>query len=172
MIFLKTRFSILAIVKYITIKLIPNFSNGTFRYKTCPVIIADMKRAPFVLITTTALLEPSFSASVGVNYKSSLATLPMVGTGFSSKMSFNQRVKNLIVHEIIIRKVMGWMFDPAECIRKEDDIRKELGVQKSSTFSDARLVLVNSNWAIERPRDLPPFVKVCFCLACIDPTTT
>ncbi|EDV26582.1 uncharacterized protein TRIADDRAFT_54723 [Trichoplax adhaerens] len=91
-------------------------------------------------------------------YPSNPAYIPQMGTTYSSKMNFFQRVKNTIaacLKELVLFNVMNYL---AYSIKQEFNIRPDLGFYE--LMLSPEMTLVAGDFAVDYARPIPPNMKL------------
>ena len=120
----------------------------------CSMIVAEYAAKRFV-ITMSAAYVPNIAVPAG--NPSDLATIPEMNTGFPNRMTFSQRVVNVLYGLLsFYLKYAANIFTP---IMRAHDICP--GRELSDLYSRAQLVIVNVDFAMEFPIPLQPnFIPV------------
>lgn len=117
---------------------------------TLPII--DHLSVPFIYCSAT-ITVPWLMSSMSTSQE--YAYMPAFGTDFTDRMSFAERLTNVLRNEIglLIRPVaLLWMLD--EMVKKDlPDVRPITEIER-----DAQLLLVNYHPTIAWPRPLPPTI--------------
>lgn len=117
---------------------------------SCSIILADYFDVPYVIYSPTSLGEPLFTAMAGTWIPP--AVFPAHGTGLPALMSFGQRLGNWAGSQFMARVLAPAML--------HNPLRAELGVKQRADIGDARLFLLNADFAVEFPVALPPLFKM------------
>ncbi|RDD36754.1 UDP-glucuronosyltransferase 1-2 [Trichoplax sp. H2] len=91
-------------------------------------------------------------------YPSNPAYIPQMGTTYSSKMNFFQRVKNTVaacLKELVMFNVMNYL---AYSIKQEFNIRPDLGFYE--LMLSPEMTLVAGDFAVDYARPIPPNMKL------------
>ncbi|EDV26581.1 uncharacterized protein TRIADDRAFT_22133 [Trichoplax adhaerens] len=91
-------------------------------------------------------------------YPSNPAYIPQIGTTYSSKMNFFQRVKNTIaacLKELVVFNAMNYL---AYSIKQEFNIRPDLGFYE--LMLSPEMTLVAGDFAVDYARPIPPNMKL------------
>ncbi|RDD36758.1 UDP-glucuronosyltransferase 2B33, partial [Trichoplax sp. H2] len=91
-------------------------------------------------------------------YPSNPAYIPQIGTTYSSKMNFFQRVKNTVaacLKELVMFNVMNYL---AYSIKQEFNIRPDLGFYE--LMLSPEMTLVAGDFAVDYARPIPPNMKL------------
>jgi hypothetical protein len=123
---------------------IVDFSNP------CSILLSDFFNVPYAIYSPTSLGEPLFTAMAGTWIPP--AVFPAHGTGLPPLMSFTQRLRNWVGSQIMARFIAPSML--------QNPLRAELNVTTRSDLGDARVFLLNADFAVEFPVALPPLFKM------------
>ncbi|XP_071511645.1 UDP-glucuronosyltransferase 2C1-like [Diadema antillarum] len=118
-------------------------------HKGCSILLAGVLDVPYILVVPRGI-EPSLSRRVGA--PDTTAYFPEISSGLSHKMNFRQRVFNTIssfyedLSLFIANDVYLFLFN----------FKYEIRVPINHVISNAQLVLINSDFAIDFPFPLAP----------------
>ncbi|XP_071500002.1 UDP-glucuronosyltransferase 2C1-like [Diadema antillarum] len=118
-------------------------------HKGCSILLAGVLDVPYILVVPRGI-EPSLSRRVGA--PDTTAYFPEISSGLSHKMNFRQRVFNTIssfyedLSLFIANDVYLFLFN----------FKYEIRVPINRVISNAQLVLINSDFAIDFPFPLAP----------------
>lgn len=116
----------------------------------CSSLLADMLHTPTVLFSPTTLIEPLFAGSLGYRVLSS--TIPAHSSGLPAPRNFAERVSNWAQYtaaRLIIAPLIQEM---------DNNLRREFEIPPKNLQS-VKLFLVNADFAVEFPRQLPAGIK-------------
>ncbi|CAK0754688.1 hypothetical protein CVIRNUC_002317 [Coccomyxa viridis] len=138
-----------------------NLLFGDWGYYCTPAL-SEMLQIPRVTVSNIPIVDPlhtTWDRSTGrrMHVPNVLAHTPQVGTGFSSHMSFRERVENVITYAAV--GLIDWV---AFHRRIYLPMSIEHGIDLGSKEALRRGVmhLFNTDFALEWPRALPPNVKL------------
>ncbi|XP_006814859.2 2-hydroxyacylsphingosine 1-beta-galactosyltransferase-like [Saccoglossus kowalevskii] len=116
----------------------------------CGMLFTEYFKVPYVSFATTNAEETQWHAPLPLAY------VPLFASGFTDKMTFTQRVRNVVNYWVgnIIREFIK--FAPYHEIQRKHNISTELSVQDIQ--SKARLWLWAADFSLEFPRPLMPHV--------------
>lgn len=109
-----------------------------------------MLRLPTVLFSPTTLIEPLFSDVLG--YRVLPSTVPAHSSGLPTPRNFQERLSNWAQYTVV-RLVVGFLMQNVD-----DTLRREFKIPQKNLQS-VKLFLVNADFAVEFPRQLPAGIK-------------
>ncbi len=116
----------------------------------CSSLLADLLSVPTVLFSPTTLIEPLFAVALG--YQVSPSTVPAHSSGLPAPRTFFERVSNWAQYTAAKLLIAPLIQEIDENLRKEFQIPPK-------DLTSVKLFLVNADFSIEFPRQLPNGIK-------------
>jgi glucuronosyltransferase len=116
----------------------------------CSSILADILHVPTVLFSPTTLIEPLFAGALG--YEVLPSTVPAHSSGLPVPRNFLERMSNWAQY------TATWLLIAPLLQELDDNLRTEFQIPPKD-FKTVKLFLVNADFAVEFPRQLPDGIK-------------
>lgn len=116
----------------------------------CSSLLADMLHIPTVLFSPTTLLEPIFAVALG--YRVLPSTIPAHSSGLPAPRNFLERLSNWAQYTAVRILISPLIQEMDENLRIEFEIPPK-------NLQSVKLFLVNADFAVEFPRQLPAGIK-------------